>query len=374
MRIRLALLALALLSAPLAAEAQVRAQGKELTDKKPEPAPLAATPKAPANFRQILREMTIEMANAARKVNPRFIVLLRDGVALLAKDKWEGDLDDLLDPKGLTADSRPPVGTFQRPLARAIDGVIEDGLFCGRPQFDQPSPEAQRNERLAIARQVQEMGKRLVTLDACQEPRLVAQAYAQAERAGALAYVDSGRAARLAGVPIDRPVFENPNHVTVLKEARNFIALLDTKRYPAKKDALLALAATNYDLLIVPVQMGPNQEPIEVVRIKGKERDDLAALRLKRLGTTRKVLATLPMTMAEIGRYYWKPEWRGGDPAWLAAEEPGNPDRFVVAYWDPGWKEILAKYLADIMAAGFDGMVLDEMGAWRHFEAINPLD
>lgn len=374
MRIRLALLALALLSAPLAAEAQVRAQGKELTDKKPEPAPVLATTKAPANFRQILREMTIEMANAARKVNPRFIVLLRDGVALLTKDKWEGDLDDLLDPKGLTADSRPPVGAFQRPLARAIDGVIEDGLFCGRPNFDQPSPEAERTERLAIARQIQEMGKRLVTFDACQEPRLVAQAYAQAERAGALAYVDSGSAARLAAVPIDRPVFENPNHVTVLKEARNVIALLDTKRYPAKKDALLALAATNYDLLIVPVQMGPNQEPIEVVRIKGKERDDLAALRLKRLGTTRKVLATLPMTMAEIGRYYWKPEWRGGDPAWLVAEEPGNPDRFVVAYWDQGWKEILSKYLADIMAAGFDGMVLDEMGAWRHFEAINPLD
>jgi cysteinyl-tRNA synthetase len=374
MRIPLVLLALVLLSAPPAAEAQVRAQGKELTDKKPEPALTSSPPKAPANFRQILREMAIEMANAARKVNPRFIVLMRDGLALMTKDKWEGDLEDLLDPKGLTADSRPPVGAFQRPLARALDGVVEDGLFCGRPQFDQPSPEDERRERLAIALPFQDMGKRLFTLDYCQEPRLVAQAYAQAERAGAIAYVDTGSRARLAGVAIDRPVHENPNHVTVLKEARNLIALLDTKRYPAKKDALLALGATNYDLLLVPVQMGPNQEPLEVVRIKGKERDDITPLKLKRLGTTRKVLATLPMTMAEIGRYYWKPEWRGGDPAWLTAEEPGNPDRFVVAYWDPGWKEILSKYLADIMGAGFDGIVLDEMGAWRHYEAINPLD
>jgi len=112
----------------------------------------------------------------------------------------------------------------------------------------------------------------------------------------------------------------------------------------------------------------------------GSEQRRHPADRVARLKTgpngPRLVVAYLSIGEAETYRYYWRHGWRPGNPSWLQAENPRWPGNYPVAYWEPQWKAIIfgspESYLDKIIDLGYDGVYLDIVDAYQHFERDRP--
>jgi cysteinyl-tRNA synthetase len=82
----------------------------------------------------------------------------------------------------------------------------------------------------------------------------------------------------------------------------------------------------------------------------------------------------LSIGQAESYRGYWQSNWHAGSPAWLGTEDPDWAGNYWVNYWDPTWQQIITQYLANIIAAGFDGVYLDRIDAYQESYAADHED
>ncbi len=124
------------------------------------------------------------------------------------------------------------------------------------------------------------------------------------------------------------------------------------------------LADTRYDLIVMDSEPNTplNRNVIDRIRCAGDGE--------------KLVLAYLPIGKAEDFRSYWQSDWTFGNPSWLAAPNGGWPGEFIVRYWDEDWKDIIMgspeSRLDVILAAGFDGIVLDGVDVYQSFVEENP--
>lgn len=86
------------------------------------------------------------------------------------------------------------------------------------------------------------------------------------------------------------------------------------------------------------------------------------------------VIAYIDIGQAESYRTYWQPGWGIGDPHWIISADPdGWAENYPVAYWYDEYRDIwLAEdgYIAQIAAAGFDGIYLDWVEAYDDTNVI----
>ena len=122
-------------------------------------------------------------------------------------------------------------------------------------------------------------------------------------------------------------------------------------------EPLVRLADSNHDLLVIDQRRS----------LAGEEDFDDAAIvahlkgsRGTSKGESRQVLCYLDVGQAESYRAYWQDDWRVGDPAWIVAADPdGWDENYVVAYWDPEWRELMYEAIDRVIADGYDGAYLD---------------
>ncbi|HTL81770.1 MAG TPA: endo alpha-1,4 polygalactosaminidase, partial [Bacteroidia bacterium] len=166
----------------------------------------------------------------------------------------------------------------------------------------------------------------------------------------------------LDDIPATIPYGMNNLNIDSLSFAQNFLYLIDPSAYATKSDMLSAIAATNYDMLIVDINF--NDEMLSS--------SDIAQLKVKANGGRRKVLCYFSIGEAENYRYYWKSWWNAEQPSFIVSPDPDWVDNFYVKYWDPQWQEIMYggddSYLNKILDAGFDGAYLDLVNAYEVFE------
>ncbi len=132
------------------------------------------------------------------------------------------------------------------------------------------------------------------------------------------------------------------------------------------------LAASEADLLVIDFSQsqgaGKAMRPLSA--------DDVALLKKKPNGARRVVLSYLSIGEAEEYRYYWKPEWKAEQPAWMIAENCRWPRNHLVRFWDDAWKDIMIRgdqsYLARIATAGFDGVYLDRIDVYDDIKDRHP--
>ncbi len=125
-----------------------------------------------------------------------------------------------------------------------------------------------------------------------------------------------------------------------------------------------------YDVLVLDITRDGSSDDLLTVR-------DIERLKKRPDGKPRIILAYLSIGEAETYRDYWKWYWGGHwathwmrwlyGPPWLG---PANKDwggNYAVRYWEPRWQQIILGtghnngYLDRILAAGFDGVVLDKV-------------
>ena len=134
-----------------------------------------------------------------------------------------------------------------------------------------------------------------------------------------------------------------------------------------KDGAVQALAATNYDMLVIE----PGQNFSEATY---ESQQMVRRLHEKPDGTARVVLAYIDIGQAEDYRTYWQDDWVApkdglrGSPDFLVAVDPdGWEGNYPVAYWDPAWQSLWLGpdgIVADLARLGFDGVFLDWIEAY----------
>jgi len=314
--------------------------------------PLAEIP----NYRDVMRDIIADLSIYARGRDPKFVVTTRGGFDLLAWSQREFDLEEIKrDPLAkIRSDAIRPVGIPLRQYIQQLDGLILNGQFC--------APLRVPSSDLADMRQ---QGLKMLSIEHCKTPGIAASALSAAIQAGMVSHVDADMDDKFAAVPKSRPSPENPRNVQVLGDARNMLVMLDNAAYSSREEWLAALQATNYDVLVTDAFF------------KGKQsltKNDVHSLKFKEMGARRLVLAYIDIGLADDQRFYWKREWRVGEPSWIQAFVPDHPGKYVVEFWNPAWKAVVGRYFAGIMDLGFDGVVLDGVEAYRRWEFMTPLD
>lgn len=304
----------------------------------------ADEPAAKRDYRAAMRDFVQSVSAAARKADPAFLVVPQGGIALMTDD---GNPDGKADDAYLAA----------------IDGVGQEEVFYGFDnKDDRRTPKKETDYFLAQLAVAKAAGKPVLSIDYTGKQALIDDAYAKNKAAGFIPFVADRRGLdRIPAYP-ERPVHENADDVKSLKEARNFLYVIDGGRFGSKEKYLAALADTNYDLLVIDPFGGDWTASA----------DDLKPLKRKANGGRRLVLCYVSVGEAEDYRFYWRKGWRPGQPAFLGAENPEWKGNYAARYWDSAWRAVFVggegSYLSRVLAAGFDGVYLDKVDEFEWFE------
>lgn len=314
--------------------------------------PLAQIP----NYRDGMRDFISGLASYARARDSEFIVATRGGFDLLSWSRREFDLEEVKrNPLArILPDTILPVGMPIRRYIQQLNGIILNGQYCAPLRVP-------RDELQAMTK----MGLKFLSIELCRDEAMATSAQRAAIQAGVVAHVDPDRESSFGMLPSGRPSPENPGNVEALGSARNMLVMLDNAAYPSREEWLAALQATNYDVLVTDAFYKGNQS---------LTKDEIHKLKFKQIGARRLVLARLSVGYAEDERFYWKREWRVGEPSCIQGFSQEGPGVYSVEYWNPAWQAIVGKYFTGIMDLGFDGVVLDGVEAYRRWEFRTPIE
>ena len=320
---------------------------------KPAPPPAAINPFAPGpviDFREHMRNFIQSISTYARSINPRFIVIAKDGMSLVGK----------IDPEDDTQ-SFPA-----RAYMRAIDGVMETDLLDentktpdGKPDLVLEAIVKRRAADLAIARTT---GLNIFALEYATEAKAIDALYATLTQKGTIPFV--AESAELAAIPRhpSSAYKANAKPIASVADIQNYLYIAHAQSFGATNDFLQALRATNQDILIINVFQG--RKPLT--------REDIRFLKYKKLGAPRMVLAEIDISSAASFDYFWKPGWGTGNPPFLFRPVREDPDRFRAIYWDADWQAIFTgntnSFIYGAIDLGFDGVVLKGLDVWRYYE------
>ncbi len=313
--------------------------------------PLARVP----NYRDLMREIVEEFSRYAQSRDPAFAIVVRPGFELLRWDQREVILSEAKRPNVATVpdDAMTPLGDPMRRYIQAIDGIAVSNQFCG-----------QGGVPLAALARFRTMGVKAMSVEHCGSDAAAVQALERATAAGMPAHADAGRWDKFDEIPVRRPANENSNNVEAIDDAQNMLIALENKSFGSRGDWLMAIAGTNYDIVVVDAFYDGNQ-PLTA--------DEVHRLKFKELGARRLALAWMDVGHAADYRYYWENDWRVGSPSWIVARHDDRPGVFAVEYWHPRWKSIMGVYFRSLMDLGFDGVFLNGSDSYLRFEDMTPL-
>ncbi len=295
------------------------------------------------NYKQEMRDFVNSISAYARTANPDFIIVPQNGQELVSDDG---------------TDEGAPETTY----LSAIDAVGREDLFYGYDNDNQATPENESIYMQYFLNICIENGVEVLSTDYCSDPAKMDDSYDQNDEAGYIGFAAPSRELDIIPDYPATPHLENSNDILNMSDVQNFLYLINPDNFADITAFITAVAATNYDLIIIDLFNDEAQLTQEQV----------AQLKTKQNGGTRLVLAYMSIGEAEDYRYYWDDNWQTGDPGWLAAENPNWEGNFKVKYWDENWQSIIfghsGAYLDKSMASEFDGVYLDIIDAFEYFE------
>ena len=295
-----------------------------------------------------MRNLVIEISNAAKAVDPDFIIIPQNGAALVTNSRNKDE-------------------DLALAYLAAIDGQGQEDLYYGYDRDNKATPEDVTNDLNYYLTLLEANGVEVLAIDYCKDQEKVLDSYTKNETNNYISFVANER--NLTNIP-DYTVNvhnENDADVTSLSEAKNFLYLINaTEEFATKETFLSALNKTNYDLVLIDRDF--NDERYSSAEIE--------ALKWKANGGRRLVIAYMSIGEAEDYRSYWKKEWGKfkTSPEWLYKENKLWRGNYKVFYWMESWKSILYgnedAYLTSLLNVGFDGTYLDIIDAYEYYEEL----
>lgn len=278
-----------------------------------------------------MQEFIIGISEYTKNINPGFIIIPQNGIELAFTncDTAEG---------------------FNASYLSAIDGVGIESLY-----YEETA--AEDDGRLDMARMIKNASKKILVADYVNNNAYIANAIQQSESEGFICFPRTSDNYDYMYIP-DSVINENTNDINTLQDAQNYLYLINTDNFSTKQDMLNAIAATNFDIVLVDLFF--NEETLTDA--------DLNLIRSKANGGRRLLISYINIGAAENWRYYWKSKWNTIHPCWMKKKYEGYKDERWVKFWDSSWQEIIYgnddSYFKKIMNAGFDGAYLDNVEAY----------
>lgn len=277
-----------------------------------------------------MRQFVIDIGEYARETDPTFILIPQNGeeLGLVDMDKSYG---------------------VNSVYLNAIDGFgVEEIHYNG-----DYSPDDYRIENLRVLAQE----KPVLVSEYITNNQNEANAYERNSAENWLSFVRTSGNYDYKEIPDTKPN-ENNDDIIELSDAKNYLYLISTEDYSDKGDFLDAIAATNYDVVLIDLFFGDEE----------LTRSDINRIKQKANGGQRLVISYISIGSAEKYRYYWKRGWGHHHPLFLKRKYDGYPNEFWVKFWRPQWQEIIygndESYIKKILNAGFDGAYLDNIEAF----------
>ncbi|MCP4178685.1 MAG: hypothetical protein GY756_13050 [bacterium] len=296
------------------------------------------------DYKQEMRDFVISISEYAKAENSGFVIIPQNGIEIVTNDGEEN-------------------GSVNSSYLNAIDGHGQEDLFYGYDNDDEATPSGDNTYLRTFLDKSKNAGNTILVTDYCYTQSKMVDSYSRNNTAGYISFAADER--ELNNIP-DHPTTiygENSNVITSLSQVKNFLYLINPELSPTKADAIYAITSTNYDLLIMDLFFHDDTEftASEINQLKNKAN-----------GGKRMVVSYMSIGEAEDYRYYWNTSWETESPVWLDSENPEWEGNYKVKYWEQGWQDIILgeqdSYLQKILDAGFDGVYLDIIEAFEHFE------
>lgn len=125
-----------------------------------------------------------------------------------------------------------------------------------------------------------------------------------------------------------------------------------------KEINLSAIAASKFDLVIID----ESADGTEATRFTKAQIDALSGAG----NTSKRIIAYLNVGFADPDRFYWQDSWDAnedgtpdsGAPSFLGKRDAAT-GLYAVRYWQTGWQAVVSQMVSRVLAAGFDGVMLD---------------
>ena len=297
------------------------------------------TATSPDDYRGLMRDFVIAISKKAKSEQPDFVVIPQNGIQLVTTND-------------------EPDGPLAEKYLAAIDGHGQEDIFYGSPDDNIATSKNDTEWLRSYLDRSKAQGNVILCTDYCSTDSKIMDSRQKNAEAGYLSYQAIER--DLNVIPDYAPYNENSNDITSLKDAKNFLYLLELSNFKSKDDFITAITNTNYDVLITDLFFYDDL---------AFTADDVAKLRKKHNGGSRMVVCYMSIGEAEDYRFYWQNDWKTDSPSWLDEENSDWKGNFKVKYWDSKWQKIiLDDYLIKILNAGFDGVYLDIIDAFEYYE------
>ncbi len=293
-----------------------------------------------------MREFVQRISDYARQKDANFIIIPQNGHELASAS---GEIDDNVPAYEYLA---------------AIDGAGQEDLLYGYDKDDKETPESQTDYLMIFLAICKSNGVEVLVTDYCSTHDNMDDSYLRNNNEEFISFAAPDR--ELSIIP-DYPLTiykGNNDNIQELKDARNFLYIINPENYATADDFVAAIAATNYDVVIMDFFF--EDEEYTSTQIE--------ALKKKTNGGTRLIISYMSIGEAEDYRYYWDDAWNDTEPDWIEAENPNWKGNYKVKYWEASWQSIIFgsndAYLDRIIENGFDGVYLDIIDAFEYFESV----
>ena len=326
------------------------------------PSPPANIP----NYRNLMRDNIDMLVGYAQARKPDFQIILHEGADILYKGLWEYHLsgyknafaqgEDKSDPSFLSEDPTQIPEEYQLKnnvndsFFKKIDAIFFNNLYCTPRRLD---------------KELLKTGIRLGAISQCPNAESYDKAVTLSVKENILFYGFLNISTAF-GYIADQPIInENAQNIYTVKEASNISFLLDNSRYKTREELIRDVRKSNYDIVVVdPIfHDGSIFTPEEV-----------NAMKYKKSGQRRLVIARQNITEAFAKDYYWHEEWNKRPPSWIKRASLVNKDGYIVEYWQEEWKKIISQYFRGIVLSRYDGVFLTGINNHHYFESLTPLE
>jgi cysteinyl-tRNA synthetase len=298
------------------------------------------------DFRQEMRNFVQKISQYAKGIDNDFMIIPQNGQELIIQN-GEPDGSPMLD------------------YLASIDGTGREDLFYGYDNDNEPTPRDDKNYLIAFCDICKQNDIEVLTTDYCSAHDKMDNSYVLNQAKGYISFAAPERELNVIPDYPLQPFHVNSNDILTLKDAKNFLYLINPERFATKQDFINAVSATDYDLIIMDYFF--NDQAFST--------SEIAQLKTKHNTGKRLVVSYLSIGEVEDYRYYWRNDWEINPPDWLEDENPDWEGNYKVKYWKEDWQNIIYatdnSYLKKLLDAGFDGVYLDIIDAFEYFEEIN---
>ena len=220
-----------------------------------------------------MRNFVTSIAEFARKFDSNFIVIPQNGIELVTSD---GKVSNRVQTKFLAN----------------INGWGQENLFYGRDKFDTASKLTDTQYLIQYLNIAKRNNITILVTDYCLAHLKMNTSYLKNSILDYLSFAANNiNLNTIPWTPLN-PINENAENVFSLKDAKNFLHLINSEKYSTTAYFLDALKATNYDVLII--DMSTNLEDLTKRQIE--------SLKIKKNGGKRLVISYISIGEAENNR------------------------------------------------------------------------